>query len=73
LRETPEPALDDFRQRALALLCAAGLGGLPQLSVPAGGVEGGPVGLSLIGVPGADRALIATAAAAGLEAAHSTG
>ncbi|OSP53956.1 hypothetical protein BV911_15160 [Pseudoruegeria sp. SK021] len=56
-------ALDAFRSRALRSLCPAGLGGLPQLSVPAGVVDGGPVGLSLIGAAGQDRALIALAAA----------
>lgn len=50
--------LDAFRGRALALLCVAGLAGLPQISMPMGLVDGAPVGLSLIGAPGADRALI---------------
>ena len=64
-----EPAeLDAFRTRALEMLCPAGLAGLPQLSVPAGRVDGGPVGLSLLGAAGQDAGLIALAAAAGLGA-----
>ncbi len=47
-----------FRERALALLCIAGLGGLPQVSVPAGLVRGCPVGLSLIAARGGDELLL---------------
>ena len=39
----------------------AGLSGLPQLSLPVGKVSGCPLGLSLIGPPGRDRALLALA------------
>ena len=56
--------LDAFRQRAFDMLCPAGLAGLPQLSIPAGTVDQGPVGLSLVGAPRRDRALIALAAEA---------
>lgn len=55
---TPPTELDVFRNRALALCCAAGLGGLPQISIPAGLVEGCPVGLSIIAGHHADRALL---------------
>lgn len=58
LRAEPEDALNDFRMRAFEMLCTAGLAGLPQLSVPAGTVDQGPVGLSLLGAPGQDRQLI---------------
>ncbi|MEM8664429.1 MAG: amidase family protein, partial [Pseudomonadota bacterium] len=61
-----EPDLDAFRQRALRMLCPAGLAGLPQLSIPAGRVDGGPVGLSLVGPAGSDAALVALAARAKL-------
>ena len=61
-----ETSLDDFRQRALEMLCPAGLSGLPQLNVPGGVVDGGPVGLSLVGAAGQDRALISLAMDAGL-------
>lgn len=57
----PESALNDFRMRAFEMLCPAGLAGLPQLSVPAGTVDGGPVGLSLVGARGQDRQLISLA------------
>ncbi len=46
------------RERALALLCIAGLGGLPQVSVPAGTVNGCPIGLSLIAARGEDELLL---------------
>jgi amidase len=62
LRAEPESALNDFRMRAFEMLCTAGLAGLPQLSIPAGLVEGGPVGLSLLGARGQDRQLIELAA-----------
>ncbi|PWR04603.1 amidase [Meridianimarinicoccus roseus] len=66
LRTADAASLDVFRTRAFDMLCPAGLGGLPQLSVPSGRVDGGPVGISLVGPPGRDRALIALACAAGL-------
>lgn len=66
LRDADESTLDDFRLRAFEMLCPAGLAGLPQLSVPAGSVDQGPVGLSLVGAQGQDRQLIALARAAGL-------
>ncbi|MFY0691658.1 MAG: amidase [Paracoccaceae bacterium] len=65
LCSAPDSSLNDFRTRALEMLCPAGLAGLPQLSIPAGVVDGGPVGLSLVGDKGQDRALITLAAAAG--------
>jgi len=47
-RDASESSLDVFRTSALELLCAAGLAGLPQVSLPIGTVDGAPVGLSLI-------------------------
>ncbi|MEO1598962.1 MAG: amidase [Pseudomonadota bacterium] len=67
MRDADELALNDFRLRSLAMLCAAGLAGLPQVSLPSGRVDGGPVGLSLVGPRGSDRALLAIAADAGFE------
>jgi len=49
------------RERMLALLCVAGLGGLPQLSIPAATVNGAPVGLSLIAARGRDELLLSAA------------
>lgn len=57
-----EEALDSYRHAAMAYLQVAGMAGLPQLVIPAGLVEGAPVGLSLIGSPGSDLSLLAFAA-----------
>ena len=61
LRTEPESGLEDYRNRAIRLLCAAGLAGLPQLSLPLAGRDGAPMGLSLLGPRGTDRALVAVA------------
>ncbi|MFD1344832.1 amidase family protein, partial [Litorisediminicola beolgyonensis] len=50
-----------FGAQARRLLCVAGVGGLPQVVFPALTLEGAPLGLSLIGPPGSDLALIARA------------
>jgi len=60
LLNSPPAAVDDFRTRAMSLLCIAGLAGLPQASLPLGTLEGCPVGLSLIGPRGADEMVLAT-------------
>jgi amidase len=63
LRDTPTDDLEvAYRNQAMALLCLAGLAGLPQLSLPLAEVDGVPAGLSLIGGAGADEALMAVAA-----------
>ena len=61
LRTAGGEAVEAFRQRAQRLTCIAGLSGLPQVSLPAGTVDGAPVGLSLIGPPGRDLDLLALA------------
>ena len=53
-----EQSLDEYRHRAMRLLCNAGLGGVPQLTLPLGKRDGAPLGLSLIGPVGSDRSLI---------------
>ncbi|MFV0281020.1 MAG: amidase [Rhodoblastus sp.] len=53
--------LDAYRDAAMIYLCPAGLAGLPQLVLPAGKVEGAPIGISILGPRGADRALIEAA------------
>lgn len=55
--------IDSYRGRALRLLCPAGLAGLPQVTLPLARIEGAPLGLSLIGWPDGDRALLAVARA----------
>lgn len=57
-----EAELDDFRNRALRLLCLAGLSGFPQVTMPVAQREGAPLGLSLIGPRGSDLSLVAFAA-----------
>lgn len=47
-----------YRERALHLLCLAGLSGFPQITLPLGSVDGAPFGLSLLGPSGSDVALI---------------
>lgn len=60
-RGAPVEAQVAFRDRTLALTCVASLGRLPQVNLPAGTVEGVPVGLSLIGPPSGDAALLSLA------------
>ena len=47
-----------FRERALALLCIAGLGGLPQVTLPFGTLHGCPIGLSIVAARGNDAMLL---------------
>ena len=44
--------------RVMRLTCTAGVSGLPQMSIPAGTIDGCPVGLSFIGWAGGDEALL---------------
>jgi amidase len=57
-RDAPEAALEDYRNRAIRLLCAAGLSGFPQLSLPLVKRDGAPLGISLLGPAGSDRSLV---------------
>ena len=59
LRNTPPAELEGFRARAISLLSAAGLCGLPQVSIPLGTLNACPVGLSLIMRRGSDMSLLA--------------
>lgn len=61
LRNTPAAQLDDFRARAMSLLCIAGLAGLPQVSLPLATLQGCPLGLSLVAAAGNDALLLALA------------
>jgi amidase len=57
-----ESGLEDYRNRAIRLLCLAGLCGFPQISLPLAKSQGAPLGLSLLGPAGSDRSLVALAA-----------
>jgi amidase len=61
LLNTPTAELDDFRARAMSLLCIAGLAGLPQVNLPLAKVRGCPLGVSLIAARGSDALLLALA------------
>jgi len=50
-----------FRERAMGLLCIAGLGGLPQISLPFARIQGCPIGISLVAARGNDELLLAMA------------
>lgn len=61
LRSESEAGLEDYRNRAIRMLCIAGLSGFPQLSMPLASREGAPLGISLLGPAGSDRSLVALA------------
>jgi amidase len=56
--DSPADALERLRTRVMRLTCISGLSGLPQITLPAGTVDGCPAGLSLIGSAGSDEALL---------------
>jgi amidase len=58
MREADPHATEDFRARALTLLCIAGLARLPQINVPLGRLNGCPIGISLIGPRDSDMMLL---------------
>lgn len=59
LRRAERKELDSFRARALCLSSIAGLGGLPQVTLPLAELDGCPLGLSLIARRGGDEMLLA--------------
>lgn len=61
LRSAPESTLEDYRNKAINMLCIAGLSGFPQLSLPLLQRDGAPLGLSLLGPAGSDASLVALA------------
>ena len=61
LLKTPAAALDDFRARAMSLLCIAGHAGLPQVTLPLATLYGCPIGISLVAARGNDALLLALA------------
>ena len=59
LKNTPVDDIEiRYRHQAMHLLCIAGLGGLPQISLPMAELVGLPLGLSLNGPRGADVQLL---------------
>jgi amidase len=58
LLNTPPAQLDDFRAKAMSLLCIAGLAGLPQVTLPLATLNGCPLGLSLLAGRGNDALLL---------------
>ncbi|MDF1806799.1 amidase [Hyphomonas sp.] len=58
-RTVSDEQTGDFYRRALTLCSIAGHGGLPQRHIPFRSAGGSPVGLSLIGAPNSDLALLA--------------
>ena len=56
--DSSDDELESYRTRVMRLICPGSLGGVPQLTLPAGRAEGGPVGLSLLGWAGGDEALL---------------
>lgn len=61
LRSAEEATLEDYRNAAIKMLCIAGLAGHPQISLPLASRLGAPLGISLLGPAGSDRALVAMA------------
>ena len=55
--------LDPLRERITRLCCHGGLTGVPQMVIPGSTVDGLPIGLSILGAPGADATLVAVARA----------
>ena len=58
LSTSTDAEIDHYRNRAVRLLCLAGLTGCPQISLPLASRQGAPLGLSLIGPPGSDLSLV---------------
>lgn len=58
LLQSPPDDTVAFRERALGMLCVAGLGGLPQVTLPFVTLNGCPIGLSLIAGRGQDEMLL---------------
>ena len=55
---TDQAAKDDVRLRTLTLTAPVGLAGVPALSLPLAEIDGLPVGLALVGLPGDDEVLV---------------
>ncbi|CAA9288401.1 MAG: hypothetical protein AVDCRST_MAG08-4379, partial [uncultured Acetobacteraceae bacterium] len=61
---TATPAEQDaVRAGTMGVTAMSGMAGLCEVTLPAGRVEGAPVGLSILAAPGRDRAALTLAAA----------
>lgn len=60
-RDVDGPAAAALWPAIAPFTCIAGLAGAPQLTIPVTEVAGRPLGLSLLGAPGSDAALLAAA------------
>jgi amidase len=59
LKGTDTNTIEDiYRYQAMCLLSIAGLGGLPQISLPMAKLDNLPLGISLIGLPNTDIQLL---------------
>ncbi len=58
LRNADPVEVDALRMRTMAMTCVAGIAGLPQVNMPFMTPDGVPIGISLMGPAGSDRALI---------------
>jgi amidase len=58
LKRASQQQMQAYRDQMLKLMCLASLSGLPQITLPIGEVQGAPFGVSLLGPPGSDIALI---------------
>jgi amidase len=56
--DAPVTVQEAVRDRTIGINCIAGLGGLPQLSLPLARLAAGPIGLSLIAPRGHDATLL---------------
>ncbi|WP_338131252.1 hypothetical protein [Cohnella rhizosphaerae] len=54
----PDDEVERTRTKTMQLSCIAGLGGLPQVTIPIDGPGGSPVGLSFIAGPQRDKRLL---------------
>jgi amidase len=61
LRGQPRSVMWEKRVPVITLTCIAGMVGAPQITIPVARVDGAPIGLSLVGPPGSDGTLLATA------------
>lgn len=58
LLSSTESQLDEFRRQSQSLLCIAGLGGLPEISMPVISTSEGSLGISIIGPKYSDEGLL---------------